>query len=170
MDQFTHLFVTLAEIAGVFVGFGALISVTRRDEIEAAQLGRLRTVVTIGLEVIVAALVPVVLSNYDLSGHTLWLISSIVFLLLIWGVIIYSLRRPENRELMVSQTRSSPVVTVLFLLLLEAPIQAPLFLTLLGRVPEYEPAFYLSALAFNLFQAAFVLAQLVYSQMSAPRL
>jgi hypothetical protein len=31
-------FATIAEIAGVFVGFGALISVTRRDQIEVADL------------------------------------------------------------------------------------------------------------------------------------
>jgi hypothetical protein len=34
---------------GVFVGFGALISVIRRDVIDAAQLSQIRTVVAIGL-------------------------------------------------------------------------------------------------------------------------
>jgi len=47
------LFLAIAEIAGVFVGFGALISFTRRAEIEAEQLGQIRAVVTIGLVVIV---------------------------------------------------------------------------------------------------------------------
>lgn len=42
------LFNAMAEIAGVFVSFGALISVTRRDVIETAQLGQIRAVVTIG--------------------------------------------------------------------------------------------------------------------------
>ena len=40
------LFVTIAEIAGVFVGFAALIAVTRRCEIDASQLGQIRAVVT----------------------------------------------------------------------------------------------------------------------------
>lgn len=31
------LFIAIAEIAGVFVGFGALISVTRRSDVEPAQ-------------------------------------------------------------------------------------------------------------------------------------
>lgn len=39
-----------------------------------------------------------------------------------------------------------------------------LFLALFGVRPELDPAFYLTALLFNLFQAAFVLAHLVYAQ------
>ena len=38
------LFVAIAEIAGVFVGFAALISVTGRDEVSAAQLAQVRAV------------------------------------------------------------------------------------------------------------------------------
>ncbi|MFX1343244.1 MAG: hypothetical protein ACFFAL_11220 [Promethearchaeota archaeon] len=34
------LFIAIAEIVGVFVGFGALISVTRPNEIAAPQLAR----------------------------------------------------------------------------------------------------------------------------------
>ena len=168
MNQYLNLFVSLAEIAGVFVGFAALISVTRRAEIEATQLGRIQTVVTIGLEVIVAALVPVVLGSYGITGRTLWFTSSLVFLILIWVVIILSLRRPENREILASETRASPAVSAFFWVLLEVPIQVPLALILLGLFPGLEPAFYITALGFNLFQAAFVLAQLVYSQVSPP--
>lgn len=164
MDQYTNLFLTLAEIAGVFVGFGALISVASRAEIEASQLGRIRTVVTIGLEVIIAALVPVVLASYGISGHALWFVGSLIFLLLIWTVIILALRRPENRALVVSQTRTSPFYSAVFWVLLEVPIQVPLVLTVLGLFPDLEPAFYVTALVLNLFQAAFVLAQLVYAQ------
>ena len=52
------LLVAIAEIAGIFVGFGALIGAIRPNEIAAAQLARLRGLVTIGLTIIVAALVP----------------------------------------------------------------------------------------------------------------
>jgi hypothetical protein len=58
MTEDAVLFITIAEIAGVFVGFAALISVTRRSEIQPAQLGQMRAVVTIGLVVVVAALIP----------------------------------------------------------------------------------------------------------------
>lgn len=157
-------FVTIAEIAGVFVGFGALISVTRRDQIALADLARLRAVVTIGLIVVVAALVPVGLGRYGLSGHVLWLSSSIVFLALIWAMIILSIRRPEHRRLTVAQARTSPAAASFFWIALEVPIQASLLLAILGKHPSLEPAFYTTALILHLAEAAFVLAQLVYAQ------
>lgn len=166
MSQDINLFVAIAEIAGVFVGFGALISVTRRNEIEAFQLGQIRAVVTIGLVVIVAALIPVGLGRYGVTGHDLWLVCSLSFLFLIWVVTIFSLRKPENRELMIIRTRTNPVTAVFFWFLLEVPMQVPLVLAVLGLYPDLEPAFYTTALVLNLFEAAFVLAQLVYSQMT----
>lgn len=164
MAQDFSRFVTIAEIAGVFVGFGALISVTRRDQIEVADLARLRAVVTIGLVVVVAALVPIGLGRYGLTGHVLWLTSSLIFLALIWAVIILSIRRPEHRRLTVAQARSSPAAASFFWILLELPIQASLILAILGPYPDLEPAFYTTALILHLAEAAFVLAQLVYSQ------
>lgn len=160
------LFIALAEIAGVFVGFGALISVTRRDEVGTVQLGQIRAVVTIGLMVMVASLIPVGLDRYHLSGRGLWLIASLLFLCINWAVIFISLRRPENRQLMIAQGRSSPIKALFFWILLEIPVQIPLLLAALGLRPDLDPAFYLTALLFNLFEAAFVLAQLVYSQES----
>ena len=105
----SQLFVAMAEIAGVFVGFGALISVTRRSDIEPDQLGSIRAMVTAGLTVVVAALVPVALASYGISGQSLWFISSLVFLGLSWAVIVLSLRAPENRSLMASRARQRPV-------------------------------------------------------------
>ena len=168
MAQDVGLFLAIAEIAGVFVGFGALISFTRRTEIATTQLGQIRAVVTSGLVVVVAALVPVSLSRYGIGGHSLWFVSSLIFLALVWAVIILSLRRPENREIVASETRASPPLAAFFWLLLELPIQIPLVLTILGLYPNLEPGFYTTALVFNLFEAAFVLARLVYWQASQP--
>ena len=159
-----ELFVAIAEIAGVFVGFGALIGVTRRSEIKVVQLGRIRAVVTIGLVVVVAALVPVTLSRYSLEGHTLWFVSSLIFLALIWVVIILSLRQAENKEMVVAQAQANPLMAAFFWVALEIPVQAPLILNILGVFPEFESALYTTSLVFNLFEAAFVLAQLIYSQ------
>jgi len=167
--QDADLFLAIAEIAGVFVGFGALISFTRRAEIQTVQLGQIRAVVTIGLVVIVAALVPVGLSRYGVAGHGLWFTASLIFLALVWTVTVLSLRRPENRQVMMAQTRESPEMAAFFWLLLELPIQVPLVLTLLGLFPDLEPAFYTTALVFHLFEAAYVLARLVYWQASPPR-
>lgn len=157
------LFVALAQIAGVFVGFAALISVTRRSEIEVGQLSQIRAVVTIGLVVIVAALVPIGLDAYVVTGHALWLVASLVYLLLNWVVIYLALRRPENRQLATDQVRGSPVMAALFWLL-EIPVQVPLLLVVFAVNPDLDAAFYITAVVFHLFEAAFVLAQLVYNQ------
>jgi len=164
MAQDVDLFVGLAGIAGVFVGFAALISFTRRTEIVMPELAHIRAVVTIGLLVIVAALLPVGLSRYGVTGHSLWLICSLIFLFLIWAAGIMGLRRPENRAMVVTQARTSPVMTAFFWLLLEVPIEVPLVLSVLGVFPDLEPAFYTTALVLHVFEAAFVLTQLVYSQ------
>lgn len=170
MLQDFSLLMTMAQIAGIFVGFGALISITGKSEIDASQLGQIRAVVTIGLVVIVAALLPVGLGHYGLTGHTLWLLCSLVFLLLSWAVTIYSLQRPENRDITLARARANPIMAVFFWLLLEIPMQLPLVLTALGLYPQLDIAFYITALVLNLFQAAFVLAQFVYSQHQLPEL
>ena len=157
------LFVTIAEIAGVFVGFAALISVTRRSEVEASQLGQIRAVVTIGLVVVVAALIPVALNAYDITGHELWVAASLIYLILNWAVIFLALRRAENRRLAAAQARTTPVMAVFFWLL-EIPIQVPLLLVVFGVGRDLDFALYLTALVFHLFEAALVLAQMVYAQ------
>jgi hypothetical protein len=162
--QSIDFFVAIAEIAGVFVGFGALISVTRRTKFEVSQIWRIRAVVTIGLMVIIAALIPVVLSSYGLSEDNLWFISSSSFLILNIAVIILSLLRSENRVLLAAQSRANPLTAAFFWLLLEILVQVPLILVLVGSWQDLEPAFYSTALVFNLFEAAYVLAQLVYAQ------
>ena len=167
LSQDVELFIAIAEIAGVFVGFGALISLTRKDAIEFSQLGRLRGVVSIGLAVIVTALIPVGLSRYGITGHYLWFISSIIFLVLLWGMSILSLRKPEYRKLMIKQTHDSPMMSMFFWILLEAPIHVSLIIAVLGIYPNLDPALYTTALLFHLFEAAFVLVQIVNYQMSA---
>lgn len=164
MTQDFSLLITIAQIAGVFVGFGALISVTGKSGIDASQLGQIRAVVTIGLVVIVAALIPVGLGRYGVTGHTLWSLCSLVFLVLSWSVTLYSLKRQENRQLTFTRAKANPIMALFFWILLEVPMQLPLILAVIGIYPALEPAFYITALVLNVFQAAFVLAQFVYSQ------
>jgi hypothetical protein len=165
MTQDIELFIAIAEIAGVFVGFGALISLTRKNAIDFPQLGRLRGVVSIALVVIVAALIPVGISRYGITGHDFWLVCSIIFLFLVWAQILLSLSKSEYRELLTKQTRVSPLVSMFFWLLLEAPIHVSLVLAIIGIYPNLEPAFYTTALLFHLFEAAFLLVQIVNYQM-----
>ena len=67
--QDADLLVELAGIAGVFVGFGALISVRSGGPSEAHEVTYIRSVVAFGMLVIIAALAPVTLGRYDLTGH-----------------------------------------------------------------------------------------------------
>jgi|GEM_PF-1295724 len=166
MSADAALFVAIAEIAGVFVGFAALISVTGRDEILPAQLAQVRAVVTIGLVVIVAALVPVALAAYGLDPTVLWRVSAALFLVLVWVVIVLSLRRPENRSSARTQARQNPGLAVVFWGVLEVAIQVPLVLAVLGVLPDLAQAFYATALVVHLFEAAFVLGQFVYARMT----
>jgi len=151
-----EIFIGIAHIAGIFVGFEALISVTHQKEV-----GRIRGLVTVGLTTIIVSLIPIGLISYGFSGHILWFLSSLIYFCLDWTVIILSLRMPENREIV---KETSLVMTVLFWVLFELPIQIPLILTLIGLFPELEQAFYITALLFNLFSAAFVLSQIVHTK------
>jgi hypothetical protein len=154
--QNAEIFIGIAHIAGIFVGFEALISVTHQKEV-----GRIRGVVTVGLMTIIAALIPIGLSSYGASGHSLWFLSSLIYLCFNWTVIILSLRMPENREVVRSQSKTS---SFLFWLIFEVPLELPLILTVIGLFPDLEQAFYITALLFNLFSAAYVLSQIVYSK------
>ena len=160
-----ELFIAIAEIAGVFVGFGALISLTRKNAIDYPQLGRLRGVVSVALVVIVASLIPVGLSRYGITGHDFWLVCSIIFLFLVWAQILLSLTKSKYRELLTKQTLDNPLVSMFFWILLEAPIHISLVLAIIGIYPDLEPAFYTTALLFHLFEATFLLVQIVNYQM-----
>ena len=161
MDDF-DLFLSIAEIAGVFVGFGALIRLL--GDRKAVARVALNTVVTIGLVVLVAALVPVALSHYGLAGRALWSWSSGAFLLISWAAILTPLRDPETRTAIKEDAKNSPVVSGVFWVLLEVPIQAPLVLAVFGIAPSLDRAFYVTSLVLNLFQAVFLLARLVYAR------
>lgn len=160
--DYASLFTTIAEIAGVFVGFAALIGVTHRSRGQATERARIQAVVTTGLLVVVAALVPVAVESYRLTDRTLWVASSAAYLLLNWAAIGLALRRSDTRRVASAQARETPVVIALFWLL-EVAVQVPLVLVLLGVSPALDEAFYRTALVVHLFEAAFVLAQLVYS-------
>jgi len=167
LDETLSLYVTLAEIAGVFVGFGALISITRREDASPDRVARIRAAVTIGLVVIVAALLPLVISRYDVAEQTVWRVSSLIFLALSWSVIVLSVRSRGNREIIRSEAREHPRSSAFFWLALEVPVQLPLILAVLAIPPDLGEAYYTTAVVFNLFQAAFVLAQFVYARAAA---
>lgn len=169
MNADPNVFGAIAELAGVFVGFGVLVGVLRRDEIAPPQLGLIRILVTLGLVLIMAAILPLVVAAYGMEAHAGWVVSSAVFLVLLWVVIGLALRSPDYRRTLVGQARRSRTRAAVFWVLrvlLWAAIQVPLILVVLGVDPGLDVAFYLTALAFNLFEAAFILAQVVYAQVA----
>jgi hypothetical protein len=166
VEHQNDLFLSIAEIAGIFIGFGALISFSS-DRGPASRVG-LRNVVAIGLLVLVAAVVPVGLSHYGLTGRALWGWSSGAFLLFIWTTILGVHRDREHREWAKADAKANPALAILFWVFLEVPIQVPLALAILGVAPSLASAFYVTALVLNLFQAAFVLARLVFAREPGP--
>ncbi|MEE8581313.1 MAG: hypothetical protein V3T33_06955 [Myxococcota bacterium] len=162
------LFLSIAEIAGVFVGFGALISLLRDQQNE----GRLavHAVIANGLVALVAALIPVALSQYGLTGRALWGWSSGAFLLLCWAAIWGGFHNPEIRDAAKVDAKANPVLTVGFWGLLEAPLQLPLVLILLGIGATHARALYFTALVMCLVQAAFLLGRAVFSRVPSKAL
>ncbi len=157
-----HLFLSIAEIAGVFVGFGALISAAK-DQSLAARV-ELRAVVLTGLVVLTAALLPVGLARFGVLDRALWGWASAGFLLAAWVGIVVQLRHPEGRDWIRTDTREHPVQQTLFWLVLELPLQVSLVLALLSVIPALDAAFYVTALVLNLVEAAYLLARVVLAR------
>jgi hypothetical protein len=162
MIEDLELLLVIAEITGIYVGFGALISLSRPKDADASQIVQVRGVVSIGLTVFVVALLPVLLSRYGIEGHPLWFACSLIYLVLNWGSIIQGFRESEGRALAATQARTQPLRTIFFWLLLEVLMQGPLYLILLGVFVDLGSALYTTSLLFNLFEGVYVLAQLVY--------
>ena len=166
--QDTDLFMELAGIAGVFVGFGALIAVRggggASDTFEVAYM---RGVVSGGLLTILAALAPVTLDRYDLSEHQVWALSSVVVLAGFVVMVVINALTPEYRADMTDRVASMrprwllvagmAAISLLFLVPMLAPI-----IILLGVTPHLEGALYFTAVVLILLLDAWWLLQLVF--------
>lgn len=159
----TELFVHFAEIAGVFVGFGALISLRSAHVTDVHDVVYLQAVLALGVWVVVCALVPVVVSRYGVVGHAVWLPSALLALAIWVAFLATFARRPETRALNRSPElldRFFPVVG----LPLHLVIAGSLALVVLGRWPDREPALYVTALAAGVTFASYTLLVYVMSQ------
>jgi hypothetical protein len=169
--QDADLLVALAGIAGVFVGFGALISVRSGGPSEAAEVSGIRWVVSLAIWVVIAALAPVIVSRYDIAGRELWLVCSFLALVIFAVMFGANARAPENQAELAATLPSTPRAIVAILVqalpavwLPTASIVLALALVALGSFPGREPALYVTAVAVGLFGAAFSLLALVFSQ------
>lgn len=162
--QDVDLFLSLAEIAGVFVGFGALIAVRSGGASDLFEVVWMRGVVSIGLMAVLAALAPVVISRYGLTEHEVWALSSVLFLVGAIGVFLVNNLSPEARAAEADPVRTSikvvrfaiwmPAVIVLFL--------GPTAIAL-GVAPVPEAALYFTLVVLALAGCAMTLLMLVFA-------
>lgn len=141
----------LAQIAGIFIAFTALINLSDQ-ELNVFWTG---TVTFIGVLILVGSLMPLLLHQYLISERGVWVFSSILLLALIWIGILGAL------EPIKAWYTSDPLGSIFYWGVLEVAIQLPLILVILGRWRKFDSAFYFTALVINAMQAAWVLAFLM---------
>jgi hypothetical protein len=163
--QDAELFLSLAEIAGVFVGFGALIAVRGGGSTSTWDVASVGMVVWGGIQVVIVALAPVAISRFPVSDHVLWVSSSLLFLAVFW-VAGEAVDRvfPERVAMraawpLKARWRMELVVGVLILL----PMHVALAVILVGVAPDLEAALYFAALALLLVLDTFMLLWVVVS-------
>jgi hypothetical protein len=171
--QDADLFLELAGIAGVFIGFGALIAV-RSGGASGAEVAPMRAVVSMGVLAVVGGLAPVTFSRYGIDGHELWALSS-GLVLLGWVVaLVAMLRTPEYRQgwasgIEANRTTRSVTQVVLggtYVAYMLASFLVPIVIVL-GVAPEQESGLYFSVVELVLLGAAWSLLDLVFAQRTA---
>ncbi|WP_448810450.1 hypothetical protein [Agromyces bauzanensis] len=160
----TELLLPMAEIAGVFVGFGALISIRTAESREPHTVVALSAVLWLGLWVVVAALVPVGIGRFGLEGRALWLPCCLLALVLWWIAFLVSRRAPEFRVDVATSPRAQNMLYVAVAVPLFLVMNVALVLTALGVWPELAPAFYLVAVMICLLMSGFTLITFVFTQ------
>jgi len=163
--QDTDLFMELAGIAGVFVGFGALIALRSGGASEPQEVSPVRVTVAAGMMTIIGALAPVALGLYDLSAHQVWVLSSVLVVLGMFGITFKHIRSPEYKAYAASgRLRPSDAVgLVAWILLVGGMLLAPVIIVL-GLAPDLEAALYFTVLVLILVLAVWALMSLVFAQ------
>jgi hypothetical protein len=162
--QDADLFMELAGISGVFVGFGALIAVRSGGVSDVFEVAWMRGVVSIGLVAVLAALAPVVISRYGLTDHEVWALSSVLFLAAFIGTFLVNNLSPEARAEEADPVRRSVKVARL---VIWVPSMSFLFLApiaiALGLAPAHEEALYFTLVAVALAWCAMAILLLVFA-------
>lgn len=162
--QPADLLVQLAGIAGVFVGFGALIAVRGGGVSDAREVAYMRAVVWMGLMTVVAALAPLTLGLYDLSEQHVWRVSSVIVLAGYFGMVAISVRTPEAKASEAAASRAFRVTEGMFSLLWAVVAAIALIVIALGLRPELDAALYVTVVVLILLGAGGTLLELVFAQ------
>jgi hypothetical protein len=146
--QDVDLFLALAEIAGVFVGFGALIALRSGATADPAEVAFVGMVVWLGIQVIAGTLAPVAISRFGVTGHVMWVACSVIVLVLFWlgdeGVKRLS---PDRRAILAAMPRGVRARQELVGVPLWLPMNVALAVIVLGVAPAHEAALYFAAMA-----------------------
>ncbi len=163
-SQTTDLFFAIAQIAGIFVGFGALISFARDRHTSTHELFMIRAVVTVGLFILVGAMLPLLLTLYGIPDDILWRSAGGLLFVANLGSIYIQFAQREVRQSYKQVARANLMGASFFWLVLEGASQTLLILLIVGLFASFATAFYLTVLILNLFQATYLLAALVYGK------
>jgi hypothetical protein len=159
----TELFVHFAEIAGVFVGFGALISMRSAHVTDVHDVVYLEAVLGLGVWVVVSALLPIAVNRYGVHDRPLWLWCAVVALAL-WATFLFIfVRSPETRASNSVVERVDRLFPVLGLPL-HIAIAGSLALVILDVWPGVSEALYVTALTAGVVFAGYTLLALTLGQ------
>ena len=147
----TELFLSLAEIAGVFVGFGALIVIRSGRTSDVFEVTSISQVVEYGIMVVVVALVPIAINQFGISDHALWWVCSLVALALFWGGDEVLRRVTPERRAALEWFGAAPArwrgVVYVWTLAEVIPMTLAWIVILVGVRPDLDAALYFAALA-----------------------
>jgi hypothetical protein len=164
--QDTELFLSLAEIAGVFVGFGALIALRSGSAGEPQEVAPMRLVVGFGLLTVIAALAPVTLGRYGFPGHQVLVLSSVLVAVVFVVIAFVHVRAPEYKEAVPIVMATRPAIQNLLenvaAVLLVGGSTLALVVIMLGVAPDLEVALYFTVVVLLLVMAAWMLLWLVF--------
>jgi hypothetical protein len=161
--QTIDLLISMAEISGVFVGFGVLIgAVQSSGPIAPEKKALAQGVSAIGIVALLGALIPPTISAFGLSAYPLWFYSSIGFEVVIAIGFFAALSQQNFREFGILNRKRWPVLSMIFLIPLEMTLQLSLIFVLFGVFPEKANALYFYSIFINLAEAAMALTLLVF--------
>ena len=150
----------IAQIAGTFAGFAALAGIVGRKAPGSSRydVERLRTVILVGVMVVVTALIPIVVEGYGLNETTVWRVSSGLALVINWalGAAVAAFGR-RSGLLEADRIYKWAGYSI------EVPLQLALIANVLGVLSAHAAGFYLTFLYLALIQAFIVFVQLVSS-------
>ena len=161
--QDIDLFLSMAEIAGVFVGFGALIAIRSGGGPDTFDVAYIEMVVWQAIGIVIAALAPVVVSRFGVTGHGLWLPCSVLVLAIFWlGDAVILRLSSERRAALAAWPMKARVREELVGMGVWLPASAALLLVVVGAFPDREEALYFAAVALLLVLDAGILLMAVF--------